>query len=58
MIVYLNKAGTLPVFSEVFRIAVMIGSSSGMQCLSNQVGIGSSALYELDAESIVLCIFF
>ena len=32
----------------------MIGSSSGMHCLSNQVG--SSALDELDADSIVLCI--
>ena len=57
MIAYLNKAGTLPVFSDVFRIAVMIGSSSGMHCFSNQVGMGSSAREELDADSIiVLCI--
>ena len=34
----------------------MIGSSSGMHCFSNQVGIGSSAQDELDADSIVLCI--
>ena len=56
MIAYLNKAGTLPVLSDVFRIAVMIGSSSGMHCFSNQVGMGSSAQEELDADSIVFCI--
>ena len=56
MIAYLNKAGTLPVLSDVFRIAVMIGSSSGMHCFSNQVGMGSSAQKELDADSIVVCI--
>ena len=56
MIAYLNKAGTLPVHSDVFRIAVMIGSSSGMHCFSNQVGMGSSAQEELDADSIVFCI--
>ena len=56
MIAYLNKAGTLPVLSDVFRIAVMIGSSSGMHCFSNQVGMGSSAQDELDADSIVFCI--
>ena len=27
-----------------------------MHCFSNQVGMGSSAQYELDADSIVLCI--
>ena len=56
MIAYLNKAGTLPVLSDVFRIAVMIGSSSVMHCFSNQVGMGSSAQEELDADSIVFCI--
>ena len=56
MIAYLNKAGTLPVLSDVFRIAVMIGSSSGMHCFSNQLGMGSSAQEELDADSIVFCI--
>ena len=56
MIAYLSKAGTLPVLSDVFRIAVMIGSSSGMHCFSNQVGMGSSAQEELDADSIVFCI--
>ena len=56
MIAYLNKAGTLPVLSDVFRIAVMIGSSSGMHCFSNQVGMRSSAQEELDADSIVFCI--
>ena len=56
MIAYLNKAGTLPVFRDVFRIAIMIGSSSGMHCFSNQVKMGSSAQDELDADSIVLCI--
>ena len=56
MIAYLNKAGTLPVLSDVFRIAVMIGSSSGMHYFSNQVGMGSSAQEELDADSIVFCI--
>ena len=56
MIAYLNKAGTLPVFRDVFRIAIMIGSSSGMHCFSNQVRMGSSAQDELDADSIVLCI--
>ena len=56
MIAYLNKAGTLPVLSDVFRIAVMIGSSSGMHCFSNQAGMGSSAQEELDADSIVFCI--
>ena len=56
MIAYLNKAGTLPVLSDVFRIAVIIGSSSGMHCFGNQVGMGSSAQEELDADSIVFCI--
>ena len=56
MIAYLNKARSLPVFSDVFRITVMIGSSSGMHCFSNQVGMGSSAQDELDADSIVFCI--
>ena len=56
MIAYLNKAGTLPVLSDVFRIAVMIESSSGMHCFSIQVGMGSSAQEELDADSIVVCI--
>ena len=56
MIAYLNKAGSLPVFSDVFRIAVMIGCSSGNHCFSNQVGMGSSAQDELDAGSIVFCI--
>ena len=56
MIAYLNKAGTLLVLSDVFRIAVMIVSSSGMHCFSNQVGMGSSAQEELDADSIVFCI--
>ena len=55
-IAYLNKAGTLPVYRDVFRIAVMIGSSLGMHYFSNQVGMGSSAQDELDADSIVLCI--
>ena len=53
MIAYLNKAGTLPVFSDVFRIAVMKESSSGMHCFSNQVGMGFRAQNELDADSIV-----
>ena len=52
----MNKAGLLPVCSDVFRIAVMIGSSSGMHCFSNRVGMGSSAQDELDVDSIVLCI--
>ena len=52
----MNKARSLPVFSDVFRITVMIGSSSGMHCFSNQVGMGSSAQDELDADSIVFCI--
>ena len=56
MIAYLNEAGTLPVFRDMFRIAVMIGSSSGMHCFSNQIEMGSSAQDELDADSIVFCI--
>ena len=34
----------------------MIGSISGRHCFSNQVGMGSSAQEELDADSIVFCI--
>ena len=56
IIAYLNKAEILPVFRDVFRIAVLIGSSSSMHCFSSQVGMGSSAQNELDADSIVLCI--
>ena len=36
----------------------MMGSSSGVHCFSNQVGMGSSGQDELDADSIVLCIFY
>ena len=50
-----KKSGTLPVFCDVFRIAVMIGSSSGMHCFSKQVGMGSSAQDKLDADIIVFC---
>ena len=53
MIAYLNKAWTLLVLSDVFRIAVMIGSTSGMHCFSNQVGMGLSAQEELDADSML-----
>ena len=56
MIAYLNKAGILPVFKDVFRIALLIESNSSMHCFSNQVEMGSSAQDELDADSIVPCI--